>query len=156
MSSITLVQRPRQQDLSVRIVSVQSRIDSVSLTRAGGVAKTPKGGAFDFDVDMSESSRTKDSLTVSYTFKLGRRSSGQVCRISGEAVIRFSRFNPEADFHTLGNDITNEMAVEIFRSNYEAMYLLHDALGMEAPSPWITQDVSLSSRNQTADEPSAA
>jgi len=27
------------------------------------------------------------------------------------------------------------------------VYLLHESLGMDAPSPWITQEVSLSSRN---------
>jgi len=61
--------------------------------------------------------------------------------------VRFSQFNPSREFHALGDDITNEIAVEIFRKNYEAVYLLHESLGMDAPSPWITQEVSLSLRN---------
>ena len=61
--------------------------------------------------------------------------------------MRFSRSGSWRDFQALGDDITNEMAVEIFRKNYEAVYLLHEALGMDAPSPWITQEVSLSSHH---------
>jgi hypothetical protein len=151
-----LVERPKGQalfgatDLGVRIVSVDSRIDNISLTKAPGFTKKHTGREFDFDVDLEEASRTVDSLCVRYTFRFGKPLSGQTCRVSGKAVLRFSRFNPEADFHTLGNDISNEMAVEIFRCNYEWVYLLHEALGMEAPSPWITQDVSVSSRDQIA------
>jgi hypothetical protein len=148
MSATIQVQRAREQDLAVRVVSVESRMESISL-RSGG-ARAPTAGRFDFDVDLHESSRTKDTLNVRYSFKFGNPASGQTCKVSGRATLRFSQFNPEADFHSLGNDITSEMAVAIFRSNYESTYLLLDALGMEAPSPWITQDVSLSSRSQVA------
>jgi len=154
MSATIQVQRTSEQELAVRIVSVESRIDSISLSKSG-VARGPRAGGFDFDVDLDESSRTKDTLNVKYSFKFGNPSSGETCKVSGQAVLRFSQFNPEADFHTLGNDITNEMAVEIFRSNYESTYLLLDALGMDAPSPWVTQGVSLSSRSLVAGEPGA-
>lgn len=157
MSSTMQVQRPTEEarlskpDLGVRIVSVDSRIDNITLVKMDGRAEGFKAGQFDFDVDLIESNRTEDSLTISYSFGFGRPSSGQFCKVGGKAVLRFSQFNPKADFHTLGNDITKEMALEIFRKNYETIYLLHDALAIEAPSPWITQDVSLSSRNYTAE-----
>jgi len=131
-------------------LSVESRIDRISLSDAGGKKHSPRNTHFDFDVDLDESSRTADSLNVKYAFKFGKASSGSTCNVSGVAVLHFSHFNPEADFHSLGNDITNEMAIEIFRKNYESVYLLHEALGMEAPSPWITHGVSLSSRNHEA------
>ncbi len=156
MPSALLVQKPTEEaqvaeaSLGIRILSVESKIDSICLTAAGGrvIASGPR--PFDFDVELSEEARTQDSLSVRYSFTVGRPSSGQVCKVSGKAAVRFSQFNPESDFHTLGNDISNEIAVEIFRKNYESVYLLHAALAMDAPSPWITQDVSLSSRSREA------
>ncbi len=153
MPSAILVQTPREDaelatpSLGVRILAVESAIQEISLTNSGGTTKERSAGQFDFDVDMSESSRTEDSLNVRYAFSFGKPSSGQLCKVRGSAVVRFLRFNPKNDFHALGNDISNEMAVEIFRKNYESVYLLLDALGMDAPTPWITQDVALSSRN---------
>jgi hypothetical protein len=152
MSSAALVQKPREvggeanEGVGIRIVSVESRIEGISLSAAGGSRHASGTRAFDFDVSLSESARTEDTLSVRYLFTFGKPS-GQACKVRGTALVRFSQFNPSRDFHTLGNDITNEMAVEIFRKNYEAVYLLHEALAMDAPSPWITQEVSLSSRN---------
>lgn len=157
MPSAILVQKPREEGerseagQGIRIVSVESRIDSISLTKAGGDQKAPGGRPFDFDVDMHESVRTEDTLSVKYAFTFGRPSSGQVCKITGGALVRFSQFKPDRDFYSLGNDISNEIAVEIFRRNYEVVYLLHGAMAMDAPSPWVTQDVSLSSRSQSSD-----
>jgi hypothetical protein len=160
MSSAVLIQRPKEEGqlarttAGVRIVSVDSRIDDVSISSAARGGRSPGDGPFEFDADLSETGRTEDSLSVHYAFTFGRPSCGQVCKMSGRAVVRFSEFNPGSDFHTLGNDVTNEMAVEIFRKNYEAAYLLHDALSIDAPSPWITRGVSLSSRKEVSGRPS--
>jgi len=140
-----------EPSLGIGIASVESRIDKIYLSAAGGAFRAPGASPFEFDVELSESGRTEGSLSVRYSYAFGRPSCGQVCKISGKAVVRFSQINPERDFHTLGNDISNLMAVEIFRKNYETAYLLHCAMSMDAPSPWITQDVCLSSRNQMID-----
>lgn len=150
MPSAVLVERPNEQaeepenGLAIRIVSVESRIDSVSLARAGDDPRRP-GEAFGFDVSMTETGRTKDGLSVKYWFAFGR-ATGQNCRVSGRAAFRFSRLGVHSDLHALGSEIDNDMAVAIFKENYESIYLLHQALGLEAPSPWITQEVSLSAR----------
>jgi hypothetical protein len=135
-----------------RILSVDSRIDRIYLSNAGVDPKASKSKPFEFDVDLSESGRTRDSLSVRYSYTFGRPMGGQVCKISGKAVVRFSSFTPGKDFHTLGSEITNEIAVQIFRKNYEAAYLLHEALRMEAPSPWITQSVSMFTLDQMVDK----
>ena len=153
MTSTVQIQKPREEaalaspNLGVQILSVESAIQGISLAISGRGMHVPNASPFDFDVDLSESSRTQDSLNVRYFFNFSKPSLGQVCNINGTAVVKFSQFNPRSDFHTLGNDITNEMAVAIFRNNYEAVYLLLDAMKMDAPTPWITQEVSLSSRN---------
>ena len=154
MASQILVQKPIQDGedgkagLAIQIVSVQTTIDSISLMKAGREVKPSTKHPFEFDVDIDESARTKDSLSVRYSFTFGRPSAGQVCKVSGGAVVRFTRFNPSGEFQSLGEELTNEIVVAIFRKNFESVYLLHDAMKMEAPSPWITQDVSLSSRTE--------
>jgi hypothetical protein len=136
-------------DLGIQIVSLQTTIDKISLMKAGREVKPGVKHPFEFDVDIDESARTKDSLSVRYSFTFGRPSAGQVCRISGGAVVKFSRFNPSGEFQSLGEELTHEIVVAIFRKNFESVYLLHDAMKMEAPSPWITQDVSLSAHTET-------
>jgi hypothetical protein len=155
VSSQILVQKPKQEGedgkegLAIHIVSVQTTIDSISLSKAGRNVNQSVKHPFEFDVDIDESARTQDSLSVRYAFAFGRPSVGQVCKVRGGAVVRFTHFNPSAEFQSLGEELTNEIVVAIFRKNFESVYLLHDAMKMEAPSPWITQDVSLSSRTET-------
>ena len=148
MPSQVLVQTQRDEGLpaaSTRGIEIlESRIDSLTLYRAQTESLALKAKPFDFDVDLKEKGREGDSLRVAYSFRFGKPSSGQICKVSGEAVVRLSRFDSDKSLQYLGDDITNEMAVEIFRRNYESTYLLHQAMAMDAPSPWITQEVSLS------------
>jgi len=141
-----LVQEPQK---FARIESVESRVDCLSIVNFGD-ALSSLGGQLEFDVAMSESSRTADSLTVNYVFTIGRPAFGRGCKVTGEAVVRFAGANPDGNFDTVDSD---EMAVEIFRKNYETVYLMHMALGMPTPSPWITEDVSVASRNKELVEP---
>jgi len=152
MSSLIFAERPKEApaparaDLGVRITAVEARIRSISLAKGKRDLQTSASSQFDFDVEMIETDRTADSMTVRYAFSVGKSSSGQVCKVGGDAVVWFSQVNSGGDFQSLGNEMTNEIAVEIFRRNYESTYLLHETLGMDAPSPWITHEVSLSSR----------
>lgn len=152
MPSAILVNSPRQgaeapeTGLGLRIVAVESRIDKVAVSSPGRVTGWRDGGQFGFDVSMTEKARTRDSMSVKYTFSFGKKSNGQTCEVSGEAVFRFSGMHPSSDLHAFGNEIDNEMAVAVFRQNFETIYLLHQALGLQSPSPWVTQDVSVSSR----------
>jgi hypothetical protein len=117
MPSTVLVERPREEaqlpggSQGVRIASVESRICGISLSRAERDTQAMDARPFDFDVDLSESARTEDTLSVRYSYTFGRPATGQVCKVNGTALVRFSQFNPADDFHTLGNDITSEMAV---------------------------------------------
>jgi hypothetical protein len=154
MTSAVLVQEqaPKvraEASQGVRILSVDAKIDGISLSKADRQPQGKDSKPFDFDVELSETAWTQDSLNLRYRFTFGVPSSGQVCRVGGSADVRFSQFNPDEDLQALGQDVANEMVVEIFRKNYEAVYLLHQALGMKPPTPWITQDVSISSRCQT-------
>lgn len=132
----------------VRIVSVSSKIDNLMVI-GSRVGSGRSGGQFEFEVGMTETARSKDSLSMNFALKFGKSSTGQVSTVKGRAVLKFANFNPDTDLTSLGGDIDNEMAIEIFRSNYQAIYLLHESLGMETPSPWVTQDVSLSSREHS-------
>ncbi len=148
MPSQVLIQKPiddSQPTISAGGIQIlETRIDSISIRKAGTEAKALKGRPFDFEVSMNEKSRKGDTLRVVYSFSFGRQASGQICKMSGEALVRFTQFGSEKDYNYLGGDITNDLAIEIFRRNYESTYLLHEAMKMDAPSPWITQDVSLS------------
>lgn len=120
---------------------MESSVTRISITSANG--RTPSSGGFDFDVYLSEVSRSRDVLEVEYCFRFGRQSHGNSCEIGGRAKLRIGPAGVDADMQALGPEVTNQIVVGIFRKNYESVYLIHQSLGMEAPSPWITQDVSL-------------
>lgn len=147
MSQVLVPSQKQEQafaPVSTRGIQIlESRIDSISLSRGSLDASVLRGRPFDFDVQLSEKGRTGNSLRVRYAFSFGRPSAGQVCKIIGEAVVRFAQFDADKDLQYLGTDITNELAVEIFRRNFESTYLLHETMGMQAPSPWITEDLSI-------------
>ncbi len=152
MPSQALVQERRTEEVLLALpgitIVVDSRIENISLCNTGKCTQEESTRPFDFDVDLTELSRNRDGIRVGFSFSFGRPSSGQACKVAGEAVVRFSRFNLEHGFQYLGDDLANEIAVEIFRRNYELIYLLHESLAMDAPSPWITQNVALSLRTE--------
>ncbi len=153
MSTVTVQKTDDQnlvvrQDGALRIVNVVTRIDRVSVS--SGPETLPRSSAqeFQFDVNMTESRRSKDSIKIEFNFTFGKQSTGQVCRIAGGAAFQFSQSVEDLDFSRLGEELENEMALGIFRSNYDTVYLLHETLGREAPSPWITHNAAISSREQ--------
>lgn len=103
-----------------------------------------KSEPLEFEVELTEVNRISDGLRVKYAMRFGRTLSGEKCTVSGEAALHFASFNADALLDSIGGDITNDIATEIFRKNYETIYLLHSSMGLESPSPWITHDVSLS------------
>jgi len=141
------VQEPEEVDegTGVRIASVDVEVQRMLVHAGVEGAHGPKGVPFNFDFDLGECGSTKDSLTVRFEFTFGR-ASGQACKVGGKAELRFARLGRGVGHEPLGHGVTNEMAVEIFRACYETIFLLHQSLGLEAPSPWITQQVSLASR----------
>lgn len=147
MTTAVLLQEGQDdaQGNPVRILSVDSKVTGISLSRAAEAEKPDKNQGFDFSVDLDEQARTGDTLRIRYSLMFGKHGDTQVCRVDGEADVRFSHFDRQTDMRMLGDDLTNEMVVEIFRRSYEPIYLLHHSLGVEAPSPWITRDVSLTS-----------
>jgi hypothetical protein len=128
-----------------KVVLLDASVNRISI--CGTKHRVAGSGGFDFDVDLSEVSRSKDVLEVEYTFRFGRKSEGNSCEIGGRAKLRLVAAGAGADMEALGPEVTNEIVVGIFRRNYESVYLIHQSMGMEAPSPWITQDVSLARRS---------
>jgi hypothetical protein len=134
------------QSLAPRVVLLESSVSKISIS--GSKGRMPQVSGFDFDVDLSEVSRTKEILEVEYCFRFGSRSHGNECEIGGRARLRIGSAGGESSMQDLGPGVTNEIVVGIFRRNYESVYLLHRSLGIEAPSPWITQDVSLARHSE--------
>lgn len=148
MSSTIQVQRtrgaePQPAGIEGARLLVESTVDRISLVRSEGATRSPRA-KFDFDIDMTESGRAGDILRVRYSFLFKRLAAGEFCSVSGRAALRLAGYGADTDLSQLDGDTINMIAVEIFRRNYESVYLLHGALGMEAPSPWITEDVFFS------------
>jgi hypothetical protein len=98
---------------------------------------------FDFEVEMAETGRSVNELEVKFSFWIGKAVTGQRCELDGKAEVAFSHLTPSFDLQFLGEEQRQLIAIEIYRALYEMIYLLHATMGMDIPSPWILNDVSL-------------
>jgi len=129
----------------VRVVSVEAVLRRFCFAR-GNPHSHPFGGEFDFEADMAETGRSADRVQVKFSLSFGKEETGQHCELEGTANFHFTHLDPRFDLEFMGTELQNEMSIQLYRRYYDLVYLVHDTFGVEAPSPWIVQDVSLSSR----------
>ena len=151
-----------QQIVADRGDETESQIDALALAdvhiagvepvlrRACFIRGMPHGGSseteFEFEADMAETGRSDDGVQVRFSLSFGKMVTGQHCELEGRANFHFTHLDPRFDLRLLGTELQNDMAIELYRSYYDVIYLIHDTLGMDIPSPWIVHDVALSTK----------
>jgi hypothetical protein len=114
--------------------------------RASKIAIRPTDGqkvSFDLHADIRETSRSGTYAKLRYllaveTFPLVMRA-----EMEGVAHMDVSFLATDETLESLGRGIVGDLALKIFRDNYESLYLLLDSLGIQGPSPWLVRDVHL-------------
>ena len=130
--------RPRQEALAVK-----SQISRIKITRlALGDGSVPRP-MFDLGAEMTEIGLAKGELHVRYLLSVEAYPSVQRAEVEGEATISGERFDSIEDLHTIENGRLAKMAISIYRNNFESLYLVMMAMGLETPSPWVVKDVHL-------------
>jgi hypothetical protein len=144
-ASTVLVQGSMRPDpqTATGIITVESSLHRIVMHKAEDTARHSFESVFGFDVEMTELARGDCSLSLAFVFTFGRKYPGQTCRMEGRAELHFAP-GAGSEMRQFGDEVDTDMAVQIFRNHYETIYLLHDALGIEAPSPWIVKDASVS------------
>ena len=114
----------------------------VSRLTMGHVKKLPKV-SFDLGADMQEIETTKGRLRLKYTIYLDSNPAVERAELQGEVTITSAAISPVTDLQELGEEKVSEIAMQVYRKNFEIIYLAMSTAGLAAPSPWLIQDVHL-------------
>ncbi len=123
--------------------AVKSKISRMRITRlALGDGSVPRP-MFDLGAEMTEIGFAKGSLRVRYLLSIESFPSVQRAEVEGEATISAESFDSVEEIHTIEEGRLAKMAIAIYRNDFESLYLILMAMGLEAPSPWVVKDVHL-------------
>ncbi len=131
---------PLQLDIS-DFVCTLTRIKVARMT-LGHTNETPKV-SFDLGADIKEIETVKGRLRLKYTLYLDANPAVERAELGGEVTITSDRISSVTDLQALGEEKISEIAMQIYRRNFETLYLLFESSGLQAPSPWLIEDVRL-------------
>lgn len=63
--------------------------------------------------------------------------------MGGFAFANLEMLAMDEGIEELGEGVLSDIILQIFRTNYEPLYLALSTSGVEAPSPWLVRDVQL-------------
>jgi hypothetical protein len=114
----------------------------VSRLTLGHTLNVPKV-SFDLGADIKEVETSKGRLLLKYTLFVDASPAVERAELQGEVVITSPAISSVTDLQALGEDKISEVAMQIYRKNFETLFLTFESAGLQAPSPWLIQDVHL-------------
>ncbi len=107
--------------------------------------KPPEGTkvSYDLNVDIKQVSRNGPELKIRYA--IGIETFPAICRaeIAGFALVNAEMLAKDENLEDLGESVVGDIAVDIYRQNFEPLYLTLSTMGMDSPSPWLVKEVHL-------------
>jgi hypothetical protein len=117
------------------------RIKASRLTLGHGAA-LPKVD-FDLGADIKETETAKGRLRLKYTLFIDTNPAVERAELQGEVTITSAAISAVTDLQVLGEEKISEIAMLIYKRNYEIIYLTFESAGLVAPTPWLIQDAHL-------------
>jgi hypothetical protein len=114
----------------------------VSKLALGHSTKLPKV-SFDLGADIKEIETAKGRLRLKYTLYVDANPAVERAELEGEVIVTSPAISPVTDLQSLGEDKVSEIAMQIYRRNFETLYLTLASAGLVAPSPWLIEDVHM-------------
>ncbi|HYR04931.1 MAG TPA: hypothetical protein VEO75_06035 [Nitrososphaerales archaeon] len=134
----------RPGELRLDISDFLCTLSSIKVTRMSlGFDKILSKVAFDLGADIKEIETTKGRLRLKYTLYVDANPAVERAEIRGDVTITSPAISAVTDLQALGEDKISDIALQIYRRNFEVLYLTLESAGLVAPSPWLIQDVRL-------------
>jgi hypothetical protein len=124
------------QVLKVETQMTRIRASKIAIKPIGG-----KGVTYDLRADIREASR--NGTTAKLRYQLVVETFPMILRVEMDGVVYMDVgfLTKDQTLDSLGEGILGDLALRIFKDNYQSLYLILDSLGVEGPSPWLTRDV---------------
>ena len=129
--------------MSAKMLKVKAHLTKL---RASIIAIKPPAGtkvSYDLNVDIKQAGRKGPDLKIRYS--IGIDTFPAVCRaeIGGFAQVRAEMLAEDENLEDLGEGVLGDIALDIYRQNFEPLYLALSTMGMDSPSPWLVKEVRL-------------
>ncbi len=114
--------------------------------RTSLVAIKPPGGtklSYDLQADIKAISRNGATMKLRYSIGIETFPAIYRAEMSGFAVANVEMLAKDESIEDLGEAALGDVALQIYKQNYEPLYLVLSSQGLDAPSPWLVQDVHL-------------
>jgi hypothetical protein len=131
------VLRPQLQGLRASTSITRLKVTRLTLKDE----KYPKV-AFDLQAELKQGKRRDKGLFFTYKLALETVPSVQRAEIEGEALIQGQGLE-ELELEELSDEELGRIALEVYRSLYELLYLVFDTMELSAPSAWLIKDVKV-------------
>ena len=99
--------------------------------------------SFDLQADIKTVSRDGTRIKIRYVLDLDTYPLIYRAQIGGFATANAEILAKDENLEDLGGAILSDVALQVYRANYEALYLALSTQGLEPPSPWLVKDVHL-------------
>jgi hypothetical protein len=107
--------------------------------------KPPQGAKYTFDLQADIKTVSRDGAKIKLRYAIDIETFPLIYRvqIGGFATASVDMLAKDENLEDLGEAVLSDVALQIYRSNYEALYLALATQGLDAPSPWLVKDVHL-------------
>ncbi|MEM3186096.1 MAG: hypothetical protein QXQ39_05370 [Conexivisphaerales archaeon] len=104
--------------------------------------------AYNLGAEFKERSNTKNSIDMFYRLAIESYPMAQRAEIEGTVTLEFPSFLQNS-VSALSDKLATDIAIELYRMNYETVYLVFESLGIKAPSPYMIKDVFFAGTEKT-------
>jgi hypothetical protein len=126
-----------------RMLKVESQLTKL---RTNLVAIRPPDGtkiSYDLQADIKAVSRDGTRIKIRFAINIDTFPLIYRAEIGGFALANAEMLAKEESIEDLGEEVLGDIALQIFRQNFEALYLTLATQGLDAPSPWLVRDVHM-------------
>jgi hypothetical protein len=99
--------------------------------------------SYDLQADVKQVSRKGPTIKLRYTIGIETYPMIFRAEIGGVAYANAEMLAKDENLEDLGEGVLGDIALQIYRQNFESLYLALTTLGIAAPSPWLVKDVQL-------------
>jgi hypothetical protein len=107
--------------------------------------KPPEGTKVSFDLQADVRAVSRDGARMKLRYSIIIETFPLIYRaeIAGFAHASAEMLAKDENLEDLGEAVLSDIALQIYRQHYEALYLALTTQGLDAPSPWLVRDVHL-------------
>lgn len=94
---------------------------------------------FSMNTSFREKSVSGSKMTLVYTIVIETYPLVERAELGGDVTVELPAIGNAPQ--VLTQSLLTELAIQLYRKNYDTLYLIFESLGLRPPSPWMIRDV---------------